>query len=114
MIYRLQLFNSRLMQKEEYVSYVLNFNLVPKAIDCGFVTVWHELQKDDAIRYESILKEKEISYLKLFDNTGELVYSGTPLNIHELQHKLKHLTRNDSKSIGGIDETTFRRIQINL
>lgn len=114
MYWQLQLFNNKLMHKEEYVCCVLNVNLSSRIIDCGFLTTWFELHKDDTIRYELILKEKDISYLKIFDNNKNLVYSGTPLTIHELQHKLKHLTRIDTKSTGGIDEATFRRIQINL
>jgi hypothetical protein len=102
------------MHNEEYICCKLNFNLVPKAINCGFCTFWFELSKNDLLNYESILTERDITYLKLFDNNKELVYSGAPLDVHELQHKIKHLTRIDTKLNGGLDETTLRKIQINL
>lgn len=72
---------------------LIEFQLIPRNQVDIFVTLWYEMDREDCDFYDSIRFGK--SYLKVLDNNEKLLYSGTVLDVHEMQAKFKHLTRQD-------------------
>ena len=83
-------------QEDTAVPLEFNFELQERVISDIFNTEWYELGAFDFLSYEAV--QSEYDYLKLYLQ-DVVVYSGKVLTVHELQCKLKHLTRVDQKKI---------------
>lgn len=94
MLATINLYDTDRVKENDYQILTLNYNLTERQISDMFVTDWLELNPFDFICYDQI--HSDYDYCKIFlDN--ELLYAGSILDANELQCKLKHYTRQDSK-----------------
>lgn len=94
MLLKVHFYDIERVKDSDYCIFTLDFFLTQREISDIFCTEWLELNVFDYLSYEAVFAEYD--YCKLFLK-DELVYSGNILTVHELQSKLKHLTRVDFK-----------------
>lgn len=82
-------------QHTKFEADLVEFQLIPRNQVDIFVTLWYEMNREDCDYYDSLRFGK--NYLKVLDNNEKLLYSGIVLDVHEMQAKFKHLTRQDLK-----------------
>lgn len=92
---QIKLYDVQKVKEQDYAGLTLDFLLAEREVRDIFSTVWLELNAFDYISYDSV--KGDFQYCKVFLDS-ELLYSGSILDVNELQCKIKHLTRVDTKN----------------